>query len=180
MTALSLPFLPGRTGAPRTARRLTLVQTGILICGSLLTLLIAAAILRGSTGSAPFSLWQLPPAVIVHLLTLQVAAPLGTYVFVARKGTPRHRLAGRIWCAFMLATALSAYFIRTSPDGSMSLIHLFIPGTILSIAAGIWLARRHRVKAHERMFLQLYVGALLVAGFFAYQGDRTMAVLTFG
>ena len=62
------------------------------------------------------ALSALPPAIQVHLILALAALVLGPFALYARKGSPRHRWAGRLWVAAMLGVALSALFIRTA-DG---------------------------------------------------------------
>ncbi|MGB3723995.1 MAG: DUF2306 domain-containing protein [Pacificimonas sp.] len=178
MTTLSLT---AATQVKPKARRTWSTRDAVIgVSGMALTVIALMALMRGGLGISEMSLWRLPPAVLFHIFTIVPAIPLGAYVFVARKGTKQHRLAGRIWCLLMFATAISTIFIRTSPDGAMSWIHTFTFMTMASIPLGIWAAMTRRYKLHERVFLQLYIGAVLVAGGFTFLPGRTMFQLAFG
>ncbi|MGB7406619.1 MAG: DUF2306 domain-containing protein [Pacificimonas sp.] len=174
MTALSLrPTF--RLPRFRDIMRFTIILGAVPLTG-----LMTLAIVRGSFGLSAINLFDLPVAIIIHIITLYVAVTTGAFVFAARKGTKVHRITGRVWCLMMATTAIATIFIRTSPDDSFSLIHLFTVATLVSVPLGIWQAMNRKIAAHEITFGQLYVGALLVAGVFAFQGNRTMAVLAWG
>ena len=42
-----------------------------------------------------------------------IAAVLGAWMFVQPKGTPTHRVAGRVWMATMVVAALSSFLITS-------------------------------------------------------------------
>ncbi len=161
-------------------RSISIRDTAIAIAAAALFSLAGLALIRGGTGISELSLWQLKPAILFHIFTIIPAIPLGAYVFVAKKGTSQHRLAGRIWCLLMFASAVSTIWIRTSPDGSMSWIHTFTFLTMAGIPLGIWAAMARKFKLHERVFLQLYIGAVLIPGSMAFPFGRAMGVMAFG
>ncbi len=118
------------------------------------------------------------PAIWIHLIAALTALVLGAGVFLARKGTLAHRLAGRTWAALMLVTAVSTYWIRGS--GSFSWIHLLSLATLALLAAAVYFALSHRVQAHRKTVIGLYVGALVVAGAFALLPSRLLGRTLWG
>jgi uncharacterized membrane protein len=83
---------------------------------------------------------HLTPLIAVHLTAALLALATGPVALWARKGRtqrPRlHRAFGYAWVAFMLLTAVSAFFIRDHrlPNlGGFTFIHLFIPLTLGSL-----------------------------------------------
>lgn len=141
---------------------------------SALTLLAAVAIGRATTGPAPIPAEAKEIAVLLHLAAVLPAIPLGLYVLVRRKGDARHRMLGRIWMGLMLATALSALFIRHLNGGKFSWLHLFVPLVIVTMARAITAARRGRIDEHKRHMIGLFLLGLLLPGLFAFLPGRLL------
>ena len=84
----------------------------VIVSGTLMTALCACAILRAVLGFAP----ELPHlrnlVVVFHVVTVLPCVPLGLYLLIAPKGTPRHKQLGKLWVALMIITSLSTLFIR--------------------------------------------------------------------
>lgn len=147
--------------------------------GTILSLMALAAMTRAAFGLAPDHAHLRELAIIIHLAAVLPAIPLGAYLLVARKGTARHRLLGKIWLMLMLVTACSAIFIRTG--GGFSLLHLFIPLTFLIAWRSISTARRHDIAGHRKSVVIAYVSTLLVPGAIAFlMPGRLMYALLFG
>ncbi len=114
-------------------------------------------------------------AVKAHLLTVLPAFAIGTWlIFASRKGAPWHRRLGAAYMALMVTTALAAIFIRSVKPPHWSLIHLFVPLTLVSVAVALWAARRGRVRSHRNAMIALYVGGLLIAGRFTLSPGRLL------
>lgn len=73
---------------------------------------------------------DMPLLIWVHFLTALVALPLGLTQLLAAKGTPVHRLLGRIYVPVMLVSLLSA--LTTITDGTQ-----FLFFHVLAIV-GLW------------------------------------------
>ncbi|MEW6690774.1 MAG: DUF2306 domain-containing protein [Pseudomonadota bacterium] len=112
------------------------------------------------------------PAIWIHLGAALAALVLGGFLFLARKGTPAHRIAGRTWAALMLVTALSTWWIRGS--GAFSWLHLFSIAALAGLAAAVYFAFTHQIERHRRAVTGLYVGALVIAGAFAFLPQRLL------
>jgi uncharacterized membrane protein len=129
-----------------------------------------------------------PFAIQVHFLTVVPAFFLGTWqLFASRKGSPSHRLIGKIYLTLMSITAVVAFFIPSFSSFSvgsgpirLGLIHLFIPLTI----NGVWQTRKAlrtgNIAAHKASMRGLYFGGLIIAGLLTFLPGRIMYRMFFG
>ena len=120
----------------------------------------------------------------LHLGTLAPAFVIGTYLLVRRKGTPTHRLLGKIYMGSMLFTAIVTLFMEAivGPQflnhfGYIHLLSLFVVYTVPTAYTAI---RAGNIAVHRRKMIGLYVGALLVAGGFTLTPGRLMHSWLFG
>jgi uncharacterized membrane protein len=123
-----------------------------------------------------------PFAIQFHFLTVVPAFFLGAWqLFLSYKGSPSHRLLGKIYLTLMLATSVAAFFIPSFTSFSigggpirLGLIHLFIPLTL----NGIWQTRRAlrtgNIAAHKASMRGMYFGGLLIAGLLTFLPGRVM------
>ncbi len=118
------------------------------------------------------------PVILVHTIAALAALALGAAMFLARKGTLAHRMAGRSWAALMLVTAISSFWIRSS--GSFSWIHALSVTVIALLAAAVHFAVTHRVRAHRRTIIGLYAGGLMLTGLFTLLPYRLLGRLVWG
>ena len=179
MSALSLsrPAQSSRRPAadlPRGGRAFFATGAGVA------TLTIGAALVRTLTGQTPGAAALKEVALAIHLVSVVPALPLGAYVLLARKGTARHRLLGKLWLLLMIAAAMSALWIRHLNDGSFSAIHLLVPVVLVGGWRVVATARRGDIVAHRRVLLTLFVAGLLVPALFAFAPGRLMAVWLLG
>ncbi len=79
----------------------------------------------------------------------------------------------------MVATAITAFFIRSLDPPHLTWIHLFIPLTLIAITSGLISLRRGDIRGHQRAMIILYVGALLIAGGFTFVPGRLMHAVFF-
>ena len=120
-------------------------------------------------------------AIQIHVAAVIPAALLGAYLLLRPKGTPRHRLLGKIWLGLMVITALSSFFIH-----QITMFYGFSPIHLLSIfvLSGCWgaivNARNHNIDAHKRIVRGLYFGGIVGAGIFAFLPGRIMNAVAFG
>lgn len=121
------------------------------------------------------------PVIQVHAAAALAAFVIGGLVLFRRKGDARHKTLGRIWVGLMALVAISSLFIW-----EIRMLGPFSPIHILSIVtlAGLWRAIRHararNITAHRRLMQSLYLGALVVAGFFTFMPGRIMHDVVFG
>ncbi len=120
----------------------------------------------------------------LHLGTLAPAFVIGTYLLLNRKGTPAHRLLGKIYMVLMLFTAIVTLFMKAvigplflNHFGYIHLLSLFVIYTVPTAYTAI---RSGNIRVHRRKMIGLYVGALLVAGSFTLTPGRLMHSWIFG
>lgn len=111
------------------------------------------------------------PAIAIHLAAALPALLLGGWMLTARKGTPPHRLLGRVWVLLMAATAISSFWIRHS--GHFSWIHLLSIWVLFVLIMAVVSIYKGNVRQHRRWITGAYTG-LAVAGTFALLPQRLM------
>jgi uncharacterized membrane protein len=146
----------------------------MLVGGTAIAFASTYAVLRALFGFAPMPAGAKDIAVVVHLATVIPSIPLGLVIFLSRKGNKQHRLLGRTWMALMVITAAAAFFIRHLNNGGFSYIHLFSVLTLIAIPSAILAAKQGRIAHHRRQLTALFIGALVVAGFFSFMPGRIM------
>ncbi|MEX0955252.1 MAG: DUF2306 domain-containing protein [Rhizobiaceae bacterium] len=120
-------------------------------------------------------LLQASTAIHIHVVAAVAAFLLGGVVLFRRKGDRLHRIGGRVWVTLMLVVAVSSFFIHTiNLWGIWSPIHLVSVGTLVSLAYGVWLIRKHNVTGHRNTMRTTYAGALIIAGIFTFLPGRIM------
>lgn len=122
-----------------------------------------------------------PLAVQIHAFSAIAALTLGAVVLFRRKGTPTHKLMGRVWAGLMLLTATAAIFINEIRlIGPFSPIHIFVIFTYTGVAQGIWYIRRGEATKHRAAMIGLYFGSMGLAGAFTFLPGRRMHEVLFG
>jgi uncharacterized membrane protein len=109
------------------------------------------------------------PLIISHALCAVLALLLGAAVLFRRKGTPSHRLLGRVWVGLMAVVALSSFGIFS--DG-YSWIHGLSVFTLVMLVVGVRLARQGKRVAHRITMQSIYGGALVLTGLFTLLPNR--------
>ncbi|WP_425228960.1 DUF2306 domain-containing protein [Sphingomonas sp.] len=173
MTSLALPRTdrPARRPAADLKPRIRIaLATGALAILALIGVALTRALLFGAPGAAALR----EVALAVHLAAVIPALPLGAWVLLARKGSPRHRLLGKIWLALMVTGAVSALWVRHLNDGRLSAIHLLVP----VVLAGAWRvvasARRGDIVAHKRALIGLLAGGMITPALLSFVPGRLM------
>ena len=114
------------------------------------------------------------PAVIIHTVCAFGALGLGTAMWLRKKGTPSHKMIGRIFVVFMAVTAFTALFITGLNGDKYSWIHLFVPLTFYAIFQIFYFIRKKNVKRHESAARGLFFGALLIPGIASFLPGRLL------
>jgi uncharacterized membrane protein len=126
-------------------------------------------------------LFSASPIIQVHVAAAIAAFGLGGAVLLGKKGTPAHRLLGRIWVIVMAITAVSSLFIWTIRMwGPFSPIHILSVATLVGLWKAVGYARARNISAHRRLMHMLYFGALIGAGWFTFWPGRLMNHMVFG
>lgn len=119
-------------------------------------------------------------AIQFHVATVLPAAMLGAFLLACPKGTPSHRLLGKIWLLLMIATSFSTFFIHgIDVFHGFSPIHLLSLYVIFGSVPAIRAARRHDIRAHRAHVAGMYFGGIVVAGLFTLVPDRIMGSMIF-
>lgn len=126
-------------------------------------------------------LLQASPVIQTHAYAAIAALLLGAMVLFRRKGDRLHKLGGRIWVLLMVLVAISSFFIHTIRMwGPWSPIHLLSILTLVGLVRAIMLIRRRNVLHHARIMKLVYLGGLVIAGFFTFMPGRIMHAVLFG
>jgi uncharacterized membrane protein len=110
------------------------------------------------------------PIIVTHTAIAVAAMGLGAFAFTRQKGSPIHKLSGRIWVALMIAVAGTSYWIRST--GTFSWIHGLSIAAVVSLAIAVFLARKKKIRAHQGWMLGIYFGALVLTGLFTLMPGR--------
>ena len=122
-----------------------------------------------------------PLQIQIHATCAVLAMILGAIMLIRRKGTPSHKLLGRVYVVLMLAVATSALFINEIRLwGPFSPIHIFVLVTYTAVFMAIWNIRRGNVEGHRAWMVSLYFGALFLTGAFTLLPGRRMHDVLFG
>lgn len=120
----------------------------------------------------------------LHLVTVLPAFVIGAFQLFRRKGTPTHKLLGKIYMVLMLATGLITLAMPAEVGprflGHFGFIHAFSFLTLYSVPAAYLAARRGDIKTHRANMLGLYLGGILIAGAFAFSPGRMLHEWLFG
>ncbi len=123
---------------------------------------------------------EAPFAVQLHVATVLPAAVLGAFLLARPKGTPVHRLLGRLWIGLMVLTSVSSFFIHTLRIiGPFSPIHLLSILTLVSCVQAVQAARRGDIGRHRALVLRAYGLGIGVAGLFTLVPGRIMHAVVF-
>lgn len=181
MNSIALPF----AAQPKQASKVSAFEIGPIARSLVgfacvtMTFFCVVALVRAGLGMVDNLHHYAKLPVIIHVATVLPAIPLGGYILLTRKGTPRHRLLGKIWLLLMLVTATSAIFIQSS--GGYSFIHIFIPVTFHAAWKTIATAKRGDIAAHKRHLVFTYLTALMIPGIAAFMiPGRLMNVMLLG
>lgn len=130
---------------------------------------------------------NLTPTIAIHMSAAIGAIVTGPIALGARKGRTQypvlHRAFGYAWVTLMIATAVSALFIRDFrlPNvAGYTPIHLLIPVTLISLVGAFLFLARKNVPGHRKTMQQLYFGACLAAGVFTLLPSRYLGHLIWG
>ena len=109
---------------------------------------------------------------------------LGLVQFAAPKGRLPHRALGWIWVGLITVVAGTAIFIH-DPHlpalwGRFSPIHIFVVTTAIGVPYAVLAARRHRVNAHRKAMIRIFIGAMVIAGGFTFLPGRIMHAVAVG
>ncbi len=114
-----------------------------------------------------------------HIAFAVGAVTLGIFILSMTKGTPRHKLMGRIWVVMMTLVAAGSFAIRDINPGGFSFIHGLSAFTLISMVYAIFMIRRGNRRAHFSAMIGCLVGAT-IAGAFTLNPSRLIGGFFFG
>ena len=155
-----------------------ILKSIITIAGALMTAAIAMAVFKFLAGLAPDDGRYRNIAIAIHIVTVLPCVPLGAYLLLSTKGTKLHKMLGKIWVSLMVVTAIAITFVRGGTD--FSWIHIFVPLTLVGAWQVVSSARKGQMAQHRRHITQMYLGALMIPGLFAFLPSRLMGMWLFG
>lgn len=130
---------------------------------------------------------HMTPTIAIHLAAALGALALGPVAIWARRGhTQRpmlHRAAGYAWVTLMVATAVSALFIRdfALPNiAGYTPIHLLVPLTFGGLFVAFRFLVRRNLVGHRKAMQALYWQACVGAGVFTLLPGRYLGQLVWG
>ena len=174
---MTTPAASGTRSKPRFDNG-PFLKSLIAVVGALMTAAIAAAVLKFLAGLAPDDGRYRNIAIAIHIVTVLPCVPLGAYLLLSTKGTKLHKMLGKIWVGLMVVTAIAITFVRGGTD--FSWIHIFVPITLVGAWQVISSARKGQMAKHPRHITQMYLGALMIPGLFAFLPSRLMGMWLFG
>lgn len=179
MTTITLPFAAVKTGAKPGFDIGPATRTAISLACFIMSFAIVVALGKAALGMVEGIDAYAKLPIIIHVAAVLPTIPLGGWLLLARKGTPMHKMLGKVWLALMLITATTAIFIQTS--GSFSWIHLFVPLTFHAAWKIMSTARAGNIKAHKNHLVRTYLLALMLPGLAAFVvPGRMMNVMLLG
>jgi uncharacterized membrane protein len=120
----------------------------------------------------------------LHLATVLPAFAIGAFQLLRRKGTPSHKLLGKIYMVLMLATGLITLTMpaQVGPRflNHFGFIHIFSLLAIVNVPIAYIAAHRGNIRAHRAAMISLYIGGILIAGAFAFSPGRMLHKWLFG
>jgi uncharacterized membrane protein len=120
----------------------------------------------------------------LHLATVLPAFAIGALQLFRHKGTPSHKLLGKIYMLLMLATAFITLEMPAEVGprflNHFGFIHTFSLLALINVPIAYCAARRGYSRAHRSAMIWLYVGGILIAGAFAFSPGRMLHAWLFG
>lgn len=112
----------------------------------------------------------------LHVYAAIFAIFLGAFILSARKGTARHKHAGRVWVGIVAVVAISSFAIHEIRTfGWFSPLHLLSILTLVALFSSVHAIRSGAVERHQNSMKWLFFAGLLIPGFFAFLPGRTMS-----
>ena len=114
------------------------------------------------------------PVILIHLATAIASVLVGGAMFLMKKGTPQHRLSGRVCVLLMAVTALVSFAIQSR--GHFSWIHGLSVVVLVMLVRAVMAIRKRNIRLHQRLVIGTYMG-LVIAGMFALAPWRRLGHL---
>ena len=114
----------------------------------------------------------------VHLATIVPCFLIAVWLLMRRKGTPTHKLLGKIYMVLISFSSVVAAAMPAAVGPRLwnhfGFIHLFCIAVFVSVPYAVWAIRRGKVKAHAYTMSGLFLGGIVIAGAFAFGPGRLL------
>lgn len=122
-----------------------------------------------------------PLEVQIHAIAAVLSVVIGPMALFRRSRDIWHKRAGYAWVCTMAITALSGFFINTTPIvGPFGPIHLLSVMALWGLIDGMRRILRGDVRGHQEAMRSLYFWGLGIAGIFTFFPGRRLNVALFG
>lgn len=128
----------------------------------------------------PEVLFAAPLSIQIHVAAAVLALVVGAVIILLPKGTGFHRTLGWSWVAAMIVVAVTSVVMIVDTRTGINPLHVFTALTVISLWAALTGIRRGDVRRHAGSMIGLYIGGLIIAGFFAFIPGRLMWQAVFG
>lgn len=119
-----------------------------------------------------------------HLGSIGIAFIIGTALLFTPKGSPAHRLFGRVYLLMLMVSAGVTLLMPAHSTHRLfdhwGVLHILSFVVLYYAPAGWWAAYQGRMQTHRRIMTNLYIGSILIAGFFAFMPGRLLHGWLFG
>lgn len=119
-----------------------------------------------------------------HLATVVPAFMMASFLLFTPKGTPRHKLLGKLVMLLILATSIITLFMPAHVGPSLyhhfGFIHILSVFVIYNIVSAYVAIKRGNIKLHKSNLVGVYLGGFFIAGSFALMPGRLLHTWLFG
>jgi len=120
----------------------------------------------------------------MHLATVLPCFVIGTILLLIKKGTPFHKMSGRVYMVLMLITAVITLFMPAEVGprflNHFGWIHSFSFLALYTVPTAYFAIKKGKVKSHKRKMILLYFGSIIIAGSFTFMPGRYLHSVFFG
>jgi len=110
-----------------------------------------------------------------HLVAAMLAVLIGAGQLLSEKGTPRHRILGRVWVGLMVYVAGSSFFIsELKMWGALNPIYLLSAWTLILLVIAVYDGKWSNARQHRLWMLSLYAFSPMVTGVFTLWPGRLL------
>ncbi len=117
-------------------------------------------------------------AIQIHLGTVVLSLLATLAISVTKTGTPRHKIAGRVFVVMMAITSISSFWINEiDMFRGFSMIHLLSIFVLINLFLEVRAARNKQIARHRRHMRGTAIYGIGIAGAFTFLPDRLMYVV---
>ena len=114
----------------------------------------------------------------VHFATIAPCFLMGIWLLLRPKGTPIHKLLGKIYVVLISFSSVVAAAMPAAAGPRLwnhfGIIHLFCVAVFISIPYAIWAIKRGNVRGHAYTMRGLFLGGVIIAGALALGPGRLL------